>query len=461
MDTYNPANQKLIEANNILDRINQITKGKPITKWDIGASCSKDNSVQVDKGEAKQMKGSQRSAITVRVWNQEGIVGITSTSDLSDCGLEKAIYGAYQASLYGNKDEIPSFSPLSKAPLPELNRPIKNSIGITKLLELLKDSENKLLAKHPAIKSVPYNGLAESNYERVYINSDGAIREMERSQATLYLYAKAEETSRKPRSSGSLRLALGIEDLDIEGCIAETAEKTISHLNYQPIDTGNYLVCFKPEAFLDLISAFSNIFNARAILDGVSLSKRDSIGKRISVPSFSLYDNGLNPAYIGASSFDGEGTPTKGICLVDGGEIKNFLHSESTARTFGVNPTGHAGLGAKASVGPDWLEVKRSSKYDLENSKYSLKTTKTTFVLIESLNALHAGVKASQGSFSLPFDGWLVKDGEKISVEAATVAGDIRDLLQQIVDIEQEEITTYHGISPHIWVDNLTITGEA
>ena len=55
-----------------------------------------------------------------------------------------------------------------------------------------------------------------------------------------------------------------------------------------------------------------------------------------------------------------------------------------------------------------------------------------SFVMVESLGALHSGVKASQGSFSLPFDGWLVNEGEKISVEAATIAGDIRDLLNNI-----------------------------
>ena len=36
------------------------------------------------------------------------------------------------------------------------------------------------------------------------------------------------------------------------------------------------------------------------------------------------------------------------------------------------------------------------------------------FVYIEELNAIHAGVRASQGSFSLPFDGWLYKNGKKI-----------------------------------------------
>ena len=84
-----------------------------------------------------------------------------------------------------------------------------------------------------------------------------------------------------------------------------------------------------------------------------------------------------------------------------------------------------------------------------------------SFVLIEDLSALHAGVKASQGSFSLPFDGWLVKDGERVSVEAATVAGDIRTLLNNILHLEPQTEVTTRGVSPHVWVDGLSITGEA
>ena len=83
------------------------------------------------------------------------------------------------------------------------------------------------------------------------------------------------------------------------------------------------------------------------------------------------------------------------------------------------------------------------------------------FVLIEDLSALHAGVKASQGSFSLPFDGWLVKDGERISVEAATVAGDIRKVLNNIIHLESTPEVTTRGVCPHVWVDGLSITGEA
>ena len=85
------ANSKSLNPIQLRDRLEQLARGAGINQWDLGASCSTDTSVQVDRGEAKQMKGAQRSAITVRVWNGDGLVGVTSTSDLSDPGLAKAL----------------------------------------------------------------------------------------------------------------------------------------------------------------------------------------------------------------------------------------------------------------------------------------------------------------------------------------------------------------------------------
>ncbi len=450
-----------LNVRSLQDQLQSLARREGISQWDLGASRSSSASVQVDRGEAKQLKAAQRSSITVRVWNQQGLVGITSTSDLSDSGLEKALMGAHQASEFGNPDDVPGFSPLATAPQPDLHRPVQEAQGIQRLLEQLLDAEQQLLGRHPAIGTLPYNAMNEGSSERIYLNSEGALRQAQRTQASIFLMARAEESGRKPRSGGAVRLALGSRDLDLSGCIDEAAERTISHLNYQPIDTGRYLVCFTPEAFLDLIGSFSSMLNARAVLDGVSLSKPESIGDQLAVPFFNLTDNGLHPAHVGAMPFDGEGTPTRALPLIREGRLENFLHSEATARHFGVNPTGHAGMGAKVSVGPDWFEVSRTPSMNTGADHLDHATSDDTFVLIESLSALHAGVKASQGAFSLPFDGWLVRGGERISVEAATVAGDIRELLRSIVHLEPESVITHEGVSPYVWVDGLAITGEA
>jgi len=458
----------VLDAEHLSTQLQGLAKAAGIHRWDLGASCSTDLSVQVDRGRPKQMKGAQRSAITIRVWNDEGLVGVTSTSDLSPSGLEKALAGARDASAFGNPDDVPGFSPLASAPLAALEQPITPLSNILDLLTTLQAAEQDLLSRHPAIETVPYNGLAERLGERLYLNSEGACRQQCLSTASLYLYARAEETGRKPRSSGAVRLAYGANGLDIAGCVQEAADRTIAHLNYAPIQTGRYTCVFAPEAFLDLIGAFSSLFNARAVLDGVSLSRRESLGEMLAVPFLSIHDNGLHPGNIGASTFDGEGTPTRRLTLLDGGRLVHFLHSEATARAFGVDPTGHAGMGAKVSVGPDWLEIGPTpgasgaqQGLDRHASSPIGGSDAMGLIVIESLSALHAGVKASQGSFSLPFDGWLVKGGEFRSIEAATVAGDIRQVLQAIVGFEGDAQITPDGLCPHVWVDGLSITGEA
>ena len=440
--------------------LSKFSNESSITKWDIGASYSRDMSVQVQKGNAKQLKGSQRNSMTLRVWNNNK-VGITTTSDLTEEGIKKALKGAIDASYFGNEKESPEFSSLAKSPLNEINSNLSNSHSIDKILAILKKAEKKLIESHKSIDSVPYNGLSESYMERLYLNSDGANRYMKLSQASIYLYAKAQEENKKPRSAGSIRINTDLEKLDIDSCINETSTKLISHLNYKAIETHKYLICFTPEAFLQLILAFSSMFNARSIIDGVSLMNEDSIGKQIAVKNLNISDEGLHPENTGAFSFDGEGTPTQNINLIESGVLRNLLHSEATARKFGVNPTGHAGLGAKVSVSPDWLVISKSNEKSDKDDTLSINSTKKEYILIDELSALHSGVKASQGSFSLPFDGWLVRDREKTSIEAATVAGDIINVLNNIVNIEKEQVVTHQGISPHVWVENISITGEA
>ena len=87
----NVPNRKDTQMNfsDIQDQLFLLAKKEDIHKWDIGAAFVNDSSVQVDKGEAKQIKSSDRRSLTIRVWNHEGLIGITSTSDLSESGLKK------------------------------------------------------------------------------------------------------------------------------------------------------------------------------------------------------------------------------------------------------------------------------------------------------------------------------------------------------------------------------------
>ncbi len=450
--------QSLMPTNlpDLATQIQDISKRLGIGKYDIYGAAIDETSVQVDQGEPKQVKASNRSSVTVRVWNEEGTVGITSTTDVDPTGLELALKTAYEASFFGAKENVPDFSPEATAPIavtpPEKAAPAP----VAHLIDTLLRAEKDLLAAHPAIKSVPYNGLAQRDIDRFYLNSEGALRSEGHSISSIYLYSKTEQEGKKPRSAGAFRVSHSLEELDIAGCLRETAEKTISHLDYDKIPSGKYRVVLSPDAFISLLGAFSNLFNAQNILDHQSLSTPDSLGQAIASPLLSVADDALHPENVGGESFDGEGTPTRRVILIDQGVLSSFLHSAGTARRMQAQPTGHANIGAKVTVSRHFYHVfpgaPASQTYSLEEAD--------NVILIDDLHALHAGVQALQGSFSLPFDGWLIRDGKRTSIESATVAGDFLQLLQSIIYVEPDLELTGGGISPHVWVDSLSITGE-
>jgi PmbA protein len=427
-----------------------------IDKFDIYGSSVDETSVQVDRGEPKQVKASNRSGVTVRVWNENNTVGITSTTDVDPKGLELALKTAYEASFFGVKENVPDFSPEATAPIPASTDETAPQAPVAELIDNLIEAEKELLEAHPAIKGVPYNGLAQRDISRFYLNSNGATRNEARSYASIYLYSKTEEEGKKPRSAGAFRISRSLAQLDVEACLKEATEKTISHLNYEKVKSGKYRVVFSPEAFLSLLGAFSNLFNAQSILDKQSLSTPESLGKQIASPLLSVCDDALHPENVAAETFDGEGTPTRRVPIITNGVLSNFLHSAGTAKRMDAQPTGHANIGAKVTVSPHFYHVFPAATAEQE---YSLDNADNV-IFIDDLHALHAGVKALQGSFSLPFDGWIVNNGKRTSIESATVAGDFLELLQSIIFVEPEAELTPAGVCPKIWVDNLSITGD-
>ncbi|MBD0336685.1 MAG: TldD/PmbA family protein, partial [Cyanobacteria bacterium Co-bin13] len=328
-----------------------------IHKYDVFGSSVDETSVQVDRGEPKQVKASNRSSVIVRVWSDQGLLGVTSTTDVDPAGLELALKTAQEATAFGAKEHIPDFSPEATAPTKEVQVDNLPPAPVTDLIDGLVDLEKRLLEAHPAIASVPYNGLAQRDIDRFYLNSAGALRHENRSYASVYLYSKTEQEGRKPRSAGAMRINRGLQNLDLEGCLKEATEKTLSHLDYQKIATGKYRIVFSAEAFLSLLGAFSNMYNAQSVLDKRSLSTADSLGTQVASPLLSVFDDALHPENISVETFDGEGTPTRRVPIITEGVLTQFLHSAGTAQRMGASPTGHADIGAKVSVGPSFYHV--------------------------------------------------------------------------------------------------------
>ncbi len=57
-------------------QIQDISKRLGIGKYDIYGAAIDETSVQVDQGEPKQVKASNRSSVTVRVWKRRALLAL-------------------------------------------------------------------------------------------------------------------------------------------------------------------------------------------------------------------------------------------------------------------------------------------------------------------------------------------------------------------------------------------------
>ena len=435
----------------------KISSSLNIHKYDVYGMKKEESSAGSKEKKPFALSAYHKNAVTLRIWNKENQVGITSTSNLTEEGIKTAFEIALNSALFFDKNMNYNFSPLCQEKInAEHSNQDQDFVSIQKLADAAVECENTILNSHPSIKSVPYNKVTQNFYEKFYFNSDNAFRHQTISSSFCYFFPLAQEENKVPRQLGHVTQAYYFKELDYSNCAKIALEKTIKYLNYEKVQSGNYTVVFAPEAFLDIVGAFANFFNAQNILDNKSLSTKETLNTKIAAENFNISDCPLHKDNIGAQFFDEEGTPTSEMAILENGVLKNLIHTSYTAEKFNTKPSGHTSIGAKLTAHPYFLKISSS-----KNATQTKPSSPKTFIYIEEVKALHAGINALQGSFSLPFDGFIVNQDKRVSIESATVAGDFLNLLKNIIYVSPEEKSTPAGVcAEEIWVESLSITGN-
>ena len=137
---------------------------------------------------------------------------------------------------------------------------------------------------------------------------------------------------------------------------------------------------------------------------------KDKIGTLVASPLLILIDDPHLVDGMGSSSFDGEGVATHAKDIISQGILKTYLHSLTTAKVFGVNPTGNASRKSfKSSV-----NIAPTNMY-IQPSKTSFDELVTTIyegLYITDVQGLHAGLNSISGDFSLSASGFLIENGK-------------------------------------------------
>jgi PmbA protein len=106
---------------------------------------------------------------------------------------------------------------------------------------------------------------------------------------------------------------------------------------------GKYNVIFHPLCFASIVSYTIPMASAFQVDSGMSFFA-NRMGERVGNSAFTMYDDPTDDSMIGARVFDDEGTSTRKTPVIEKGQVKNYLHNYSTAKKYGTETTGNAGI---------------------------------------------------------------------------------------------------------------------
>jgi len=159
----------------------------------------------------------------------------------------------------------------------------------------------------------------------------------------------------------------------------------------------------------------------------------NSLGQKIASDELTIEENPFLLRGDASSVFDDEGVATHSRLLVDQGIINGYLLSSFSAKKLGMQSTGNAG-------GAHNLIVKTGSK----NLSELIKTMHKGLLVTELLGH---GLNMVTGDYSRGAAGYWVEDGIiAYPVEEITIAGNMKDMLKQIVAIGND---VYRNGSKH------------
>jgi len=227
------------------------------------------------------------------------------------------------------------------------------------------------------------------------------------------------------------------------------AQRALSRLKARKLSTRKCPVLFESPLASGLIGSFTHAISGGALYRKSSFLL-DSLGKSVWADHIDLIEDPLLPKRRGSSPFDSEGVITRKRPLVEGGVVQGYLLGTYSARKLGMQTTGNAG-GAH-----NLLLQSRSTRPD-DDLPAMLRKLGTGLFAIELIGH---GINYVTGDYSRGVMGFWVEGGEiRYPVHEITIAGNLRDMLRNVVAVGADTYTYGSKTTGSVLIDGLTVGG--
>jgi len=416
-------------------------------------------STVVRLGQVETLKESGSRAIGLRVFLGQRSAS-TYSSDFTPEGIERLIQSAFELARVTSED------PFAGIPEPSQLGSISGDLRLyfddvyslppEERIDYARRAERTALDADPRMKNSDGGTFDAATSHKVLANSHGFVGEFRRSYCSLSAAPIAQDESGAMQRDYWYNLARTLSKLEAPEAIGrEAARRTLRRLGARKIASTQVPVVLDPQVAESILDNIVDAVNGDTVYRQSSFLA-GKLGEKVAGSNVTVIDDGTMPEGFGTEPFDGEGIPTQRTVVIENGVLKSYLLNVYTAKKLGLKTTGNAarGLAGNPGIGAGNFFLRKGER----TPQQIIGDIKRGLYITQFLGF---GVNMVTGDFSRGASGLWIENGElAYPVEEITVAGNLKDMLNNISEIGSDLEFRGSTAAPTLRIDGMTIAGE-
>lgn len=412
-------------------------------------------SVTVRRGNVETVEQNKDKGIGVTVYLGEGRNvrrGNASTSDFSQRALKETVEAAYNIAHFTAIDDcagLPDVEDLEMHPR-DLQLCTPWLITAEQAVQIAQRCEAAALAVDKRITNSEGASVYAQQSHFVSANSRGFIGGYPFSRHTISVAPIAGKGANMQRDDwySSMRDPSKLAAPEAIGRYA--AERALARLNARKLSTRKCPVLFEAPLATGLLGAFVQAISGGALYRKSSFLL-NSLGQQVFPEHIQILEDPHVIGAVGSSPFDEEGVKTLRRTVVSDGVVQGYFLSTYSARKLGMRTTGNSGGSHNLSL--------TSSLTRADDTFEGMLNKLDTGLLVTEL--MGQGVNYVTGDYSRGASGYWVENGViQYPVEEITIAGNMKEMLCQIVAVGNDTLIRGTKETGSILLENMTIAGD-
>jgi PmbA protein len=439
--------QQLTEIQNVVEDVLKLAKKMGATQAEASMSKVQGIAVSSRLKEVETVEFTNDGGLGITVYHGQK-KGSASTADLSPQALKLTVEKAIEIAKHTSEDPFSGLADkiLMAFDYPDLNLFHPQELDTEHAIKQVIAAEEAALSVDKRITNSDGASYNANLGTKVYGNSHGLNAGYNSSRYSLSCVVIGEQDGDMQRDYSytvdrEASLLLSPQQVGLEA-----AQLTLDRLGARKIKTGKVPVLFHREIasglFGHFISAISggNLYRQSSFL-------LDKLGQQVLPKWLNIVERPHVMRGLASSPFDHEGVMTKDLDIVTNGQLNTYLLTSYSARKLGMQTTGHAG-------GIHNWYIKNSGESD-----QAMLAKMGTGLLVTEL--MGQGVNVVTGDYSRGAAGFWVENGIiQYPVHEITIAGNLADMLMNIVAIGAQTETRGAIQTGSILVDSMQVAGE-